>query len=792
MLGSMIKKDFTRNKAINITQWLFIFLSAFLMAAGSIIIIKSFGSIDGLFQIAKPPHFMQMHTGDINQEEIDAFSRSLDYVAGQQTSEMVNIDGASILLLTEREGRHHEATLSDSMMDNGFVVQNEQYDYLLNLKNEILRVTAGEIAVPIKYMKSNDLKIGDLLILSEGSFHKEFVITDFIRDAQMASSLASSTRFLVSEEDFREIRENIGRSEYLIEFMFTDIKKTKDFQKLYDESGLPSNGPAVTYTLFRMLNALGEGIKAVIIILVSLLLIFISAINLRFTILATMEDEIKEIGTMKAIGISPGDIRKLYRLKYVILSAGGCLLGYLAAILCSGLFTADMVLNYGHQALTAPDFIISMAAVAVVHMIVMYFCNKVLKKIRSITVVQALIEGSMNSKKHRRKGKSKEKLLPVAASQHLPINLFLSIRELVIRAKAWLLLLFVFALAACIMIIPANLYGTFRSTKFASYMGTAIRDIRMDLHSIDSLERKHEEIMNRLQSDDEISSFTAFATCRYEVYAEGAWDIIRVECGDHTDFNVSYISGKGPAKTGEIALSTLNAKKFAVSVGDTLRMRIDGAEAQYKICGIYQDVTNGGYTAKMDYDYDKDDVLWYTYYFDNAKGVPVDRKAAEYAATLSYAKVIPMEDYLTQTLGMVIDSLSQVVIVSIIIAVFITLLITVLFLKLHSAREYSQIANMKAMGFSVFDIRKQYLIKTCMVAVLGILSGVLISNTLGEALVNGVLSISGLGISRIEFTAQPFKAYVLYPAIVMITALSVTWVSSAAVKKYNIVQLIQE
>lgn len=56
------------------------------------------------------------------------------------------------------------------MMDNGFVIQNKHFDYLLNLNNEIIQVLPGEIAVPIKYMKSYDLEVGDRLILSDGSF----------------------------------------------------------------------------------------------------------------------------------------------------------------------------------------------------------------------------------------------------------------------------------------------------------------------------------------------------------------------------------------------------------------------------------------------------------------------------------------------------------------------------------------------------------------------------------------------------------------------------------------------
>ncbi len=675
MLGSMIKKDLKRNKAINITQWLFIFLSAFLMASGSIIIIKSFGSIDGLFEVAKPPHFMQMHTGVIDPDKLNAFVDDMEDVVSWQIAEMVNIDGSSIGLLRERDGSFDLVTLSDSMLDNGFVRQNQEFDYLLNLDNEVIRVSDGEIAVPIKYKKSNHLERGDKLILSEGSFYMEFIVTDFIRDAQMASSLASSTRFLVSDREYMQIREGIGRLEYLIEFLLTDKEQVDSFQKQYEEAGLPNNGTAVTYSLIRMLNALGEGMKAIMIILVSLLLIFIAVVNLRFTILATVEDEMKEIGTMKAIGLSNKDIQKLYRTKYMILSATGCLMGYVAALIFHGFFTADIELNYGKQELTMPDLIVSMIAVVLVHLIVIHFCKRVLKRLKHITVVQALITGDTEGRR-RKKRRHKERLLPLEVNRLLPTNLFLGIRELVLRAKTWLLLLLVAALATFILLIPTYLYHTICSPEFATYMGSAVSDIQINLQSVEGLQQKHEEIMGRLRSDEELSSFQVYANCRYEVYGEEGWQDMQVECGDYSDYKVAYLKGRGAEAAGEIGISILNAKKYSVGVGDSLRMRIDDKEAEYIICGIYQDVTNGGYTAKIRYDYEAEDVLKYTYAIDTVEGISVESKAKEYAEEFSYAKVLPMEDYLTQTLGMIIDPLSQVVIAAIAVAVFITLLIS--------------------------------------------------------------------------------------------------------------------
>ncbi len=75
---------------------------------------------------------------------------------------------------------------------------------------------------------------------------------------------------------------------------------------------------------------------------------------------------------------------------------------------------------------------------------------------------------------------------------------------------------------------------------------------------------------------------------------------------------------------------------------------------------------------------------------------------------------------------------------------------------------------------------------------IGILIGVLISGTLGEGLVGGLFNLMGFGLSRIQFTIRPLEAYLLYPLIISATAVSAAWICSAAVKRYNIVRMIQE
>ncbi len=63
------------------------------------------------------------------------------------------------------------------------------------------------------------------------------------------------------------------------------------------------NGPTVTYMFLKTMNAISDGIMIAVILLVSLLVVVIAFMSIRFTLLAKIEDDYREIGVMKAIGL---------------------------------------------------------------------------------------------------------------------------------------------------------------------------------------------------------------------------------------------------------------------------------------------------------------------------------------------------------------------------------------------------------------------------------------------------------------------------------------------------------
>lgn len=751
----MFQKQFKKNKVIHLTLLLFMILAAFLMSVASCVILQTSGSMENIFSIAKPPHFLQMHTGELDEEKVQEFADSVDYVSQSEIVEMVNIDGANIWY--EKKGSS-AVSMAESMLDNGFVKQTKYFDYLLDLDNNIVKQEDGEIGVPISYMEKYGLSIGDTITLTKGDFSKTYEIRNFLRDSQMASTMASSVRFLMSDHDFMELKEKVGEVEYILEFRLEDSGRAGEFQKLYEDSDMPVNGQGITYPLIKLVNSLASGLLAGAMILVSIILILLAAFNLRFTILAVLEEEIHEIGAMKAIGISNKDIKKMYLKNYRVLAVIGCIIGFLIGIVTNKLFTKSIRLVLGEQALGIKGVIVSMIAVLFVYWFMMHLCKKILKRIGNITVVQSLVYGETGTR----------------------------------RKKSWLLIVVVFFLATNIMLVPLNLIHTVQDKKFANNMGNADCDLGMELQTKDHIEENCAQIVSMLKNDAQIESYGVFSTNKYETLGEDGEEYIQVQWGDYTEFRIPCIEGRSPEKEGEIALSYLNQVKLGKNVGDSLEITMDHQRKEYKVTGIYQDLTSGGYTAKAFSNDEFKEVQNYTIYAKCTDKSDVKKLAEQYSEMFSFAKILPIEEYTSQTFGSVIDTFADAAYVCVVVAVFIGGLITALFLKLQSAKEYSEIATLRVLGFSSKDIIKQYMIKGFLASSLGILLGILWCNTGCGDMVGFALKFADSGIADFEFVTQPIFNFVICPLILVLTAMIVTYVCAREVKDYEIIKMLQE
>lgn len=775
MYQKMIKNDVRNSKLITSTILIFIMVSAMLTSLAASLTVNLFGAIDHMLVSSKSLHFMQMHTGDVNMEALQNFVMKNDSIDDYQVSEFLNIDAADIVI-----GKN---SLAGSIQDNGLSTQNQKFDYLLNLDGEVIDPKEGEIYVPIYYMKKGTLSLGDTVMIHGVSFQ----VTGFLRDSIMNAALVSSKRFLVSQADFEKVRQ-FGQMENLIEFRFKGTVSYPKFQSAYLDAGLPSNGPpAITFSQVKMINGITDGIMIAVLVLIGGLVIVVAFLCIRFTLLAKIEEDYKEIGVLKAIGMRVSQIKKLYLAKYGVVAGFACILGFLISLLLQGFFLQNIHLYMGKSNNSLLGILFGFLGTMIVYGFVMLYVNGVLRRIRKISASQAIRFGISQEKSKITKN------VQLSKSKIVSPNIFLGVKDVLSRKKLYITMLMVLIISSFLMIIPKNISSTIASERFITYMGMGICDANIGVMrtQVPNVFEKAKEITDKVANDKTVEKYATFTGMMLERKTEeGKIEKLRVTFGNFSIFPITYAKGVAPKSESEIALSILNAEDLGKTVGDEVVLMVDGVEKHLTISGIYSDVTNGGRTAQATFDIKSGDILSVDLAIKFNNSQMVKQMISQYRKQFSFAKVTGIDETIEQMLGTIRDSIQLSSIVAIGISLLLIVLVTVLFMKLLVTKDRSSIAILKALGFHNSEIKMQYLTRSILVMILGVAIGTILANTLGEMI--GIAIVSFFGAATFHFVINPWFVYIFSPLLIIGSIVVATILGISGISKLKISEYIKE
>ena len=642
------------------------------------------------------------------------------------------------------------------MQDNGLSCQSSLFDYLVDADNKVIYPSEGEVYVPVCYRKEYGIKSGDVMRIGK----EELIVAGFLRDSQMNSMMASSKRFLISEPDYERLRQ-LGSEEYLIEFRLKDGSDINDFATAYKDAGLPDNGPTITYPLIRMMNALSDGMMILVILLVSVVVLLISMLCIRYIILTQLEKDKTGIGMLKAVGISRRDIRKLYMSKYLILSVVGCMTGVIAAIITAKPVGAQMRELYGNAGNIGLIYALMILGALAAEGVILLSVSRLLHRTDRISAADALYgRGSFGKKKN-----------------------------------LWLPAMIITAAAMFMILVPQNMKSTIEAPEFVAYMGIGESHIRIDVRQTGNVRKIAGEVTEDIGHDNRVRDYVLMETGSYRtILQNGSLYDLMIENADHSRFPVRYTEGRYPENDREIALSVLNAEEMGVKLGDEIivcKEMKDGTaeEISCSVCGIYSDITNGGKTAKacMKDPDDATPVMWSIIYLSLADEDLTREWTNEYqdrySSFESGVKVTLIADYLKGTYGQTIRNISKATAVSSVMACFVLFIVMLLMIRLGVWRERNDSSLKKALGFTSSDIRMEYLKKTVTYILSGIVLGVFAGIVPGQSL--AALLLRSMGAYSFRFIIDPLTVFAAAPAMIAVSAVLAAILSLREVKRIH-------
>ena len=724
MLTRMLRADFRSSRVTSLLLICLMGLSALLAGTSAGVLGTLLTSMQSLSTAARMPDAVFMLT---EPADVEAFAATYDGVSDAHLQEMLTVGTGRLSFNGE--------PATDDTQESSLVTQNKSFDLLLDLNNERLDVQPGEIAVPLFHRELYDLEVGDTVT----AIGKDFTIVSFLRDSTMNPGLASSKRFLINEADYAELRPG-SQKEYLASFLFKKGTTASAVERAYRDAGYPQPTVVVTKQLFELMNTLSSGMLALTATAVSLLLLIIATLCLRFSFLTAAENDRPDIATMKAVGISARRINSLYLLKYSVLAGAACVLGYLGSLLVTPRLVESITLYNGHAG-GAMIWLLPAFAVLVVFGLLVGFVALLVRGIAKLTALEAFRPPQLTARAFRlRRG---------------PLHLQLGVIDVLARFRTYLLTLGVFIVSAFIIIVPLNVATTIKDESFVNYTGLVSADVHIVLRPSTDVRERFAAAQHTLASDAAVERQVGFVTGTFEMRGAEGWIFQPILTGDHAAFGQHYLQGAAPTGPGDIALSWALAQELGIGLHDSVPVRSSTWEDSLTVTGIYQDITNGGRTARglAILREHADDEIQHI--------LAVDVTGTPPTWDFGPARAYDADTFIDQSLGETRRQVALAAGVSAVAALALAALMTGLFTALLIARERADIALQARLGIAKRGIYTQYLTRMWILLSVGTIVGTLAANTLGPAIVSA--AARGLGVPHIEFVTSWPLAYLATP-----------------------------
>lgn len=783
MLKRMLKKDLMHRKSVNLILFLFITIATVFLASSvnNILVVSS--SVDYYMDYANIP--------DVNLVAVNSGEKEKIMKWIETEAPGVKDYGYQEMLSVEQKNLHRENGKKFNAEGLSLFLSEESSDYCKGFdpNGGALHLQDDEIGMPAFLMDKNDLKVGDKVRISLNGRDKTFTLKTVVKDAAFGNDMVGMSRIFMNSDMYKKFKKTGSEQTYALYFI--NVSSISEFTEAQNLQSFPSVLNTVSRSMYSMIYSF-DLILAALLILVGICMILIALLVLRFTLLFTMEEEYREIGIMKAIGLRDKAIRRLYLVKYTFLVSSGAFLGLLISVPISCIMVARVSVNMIMED-SGVNFFVNILCTLLIIFLVMLFCMNCTRKLSRITAISAIRGG------HSGESFAKASALYLFKQKYLRVPAYLGINDMLTHLKRYALLLVTFCISFVLITIPLNTINTMQSSEMASKF-TVNTDSAVYIKKIegkqDSAYRNSAQLKKGMQRveremkekgyDAELTASSIYFLPFHAPGKKGNTKIMSLQIqGRNTEY-LDYLEGSAPVLENEIAFSRLILEDNNWHIGDRIEADLNGETYKFIITGSYADYMQLGSSARLNAKLDLSKVDMFEYWNVNVD-MKTDKSQTELKDTLQ--KQFPDYEWYTaqeivdRNIGGIQESLSELLIPMTAMLCAVIMLITLLMEKLFIVREKGEIAMMKSIGFRNSSIRSWQVIRMILVALVSMLAAVPLSMLSNRFMLEPIFAIMG---ADVHIQIEPVQVYLIYPGVLLLGIICATIFATGQIKRIHI------
>ena len=779
MYLNILKKDLKRKKAMNVILLVFIILATMFVSSSVNNIISVTTALDDYLDMADAPDYLATTMNKNLAVDVKETVDSVPAVERYAEEKMLFLSPENFIFENE------DINISGG---TNLVHSDISMNYFLSDGSILETVKQGELYMTEGKAEALGVKIGDKLTIELNGVSCEVTLKDKIKDALFGSNQMSITRYIISEEDYNNLISPKDTESFyggsLVYIYSSDVEAAlSQIKPLIDNSVLTMDRAFMKFTYVFDMIVVG------LLLVVSLILIAVAFVVLRFTITFTLSEEFREIGVMKAIGISNFKIRGLYLIKYMGLSVIGAVIGLFLSFPFG-----EMLMSVSSQTIiignSNPLFINILCAVLVIAVILL-FCYGCTGKVKKLTPIDAIRSGQTGER-------FRKKSIMSLGKSKLGTTAFLALNDIVSSPKRYSIITLTFVLCLSLIFMLSNTVATMNSGSLSTTFGWADCDIYLDSKVIvecmldgghKKLERHLEDIEETLEEND------IPAKCYQEmmfnlpvVYGENESNVIIYHGTGTTMDMYEYTAGTAPQNTNEIAITRLSADKLKANIGDTVTIKTIDGDREYIITAFFQSMNQAGNGIRLHSDEEinyiqaNGGINTQIMFTDNPDSKEIQRRIDEIQRIFPDYENIQTCAEATADMLRVAETLAAVKSLVAILTIVLAALITVLMERSFIAKETGEIALMKAIGTRSSKIYAYHALRFAFVGIIAVVISEIFAMPLTHLCIDPIFKMMGMELA-VDYVTNPVELYLIFPLVILVTTTASAFLTSLYTRK---------
>ena len=782
----LIKANIRKDRNVLLAFLLILILSSLLLHTG--LFVGQYSSIyDEKAEKTHEADVLSYVTG--SDEEITSALRGVEEISDFSIQDMISPGSP-------------EVTINDSTeiieLDGATITRYGEYGAAepYRMIESDASITGAVVYLNSYYAKVNHIHVGD-------AFHIHFKVTGDldlkvagIFEALIGGNAYGWMEIMVDEDTFSGIK---ARAEET--FRITNMNANKKMVKIYVASGYTQNdtmkaatdafaASGIDYYIYeRDLAKAGyvavSDILSGLVTAFSVVVLAVCLIMIVFTINNNIDRDIKNIGALRAVGHTRGQIRAALVIEYVIIGMIGAVIGCAISY-----FTMPVLDDKVFQTITGVQWVLRfcpgttaliLLGIASAMTIVVFLSTIKLRNLHPATALR------FGLKEHS----FKKNYLPFSRSNG-NLNILLALKSMLQSQGQNIILLGVMSVVAFMIMFSGILFYNSKIDP-SEFMHLINGDNPDGYINVNTDTEETHRIMEQVRNIDGISqvygyNFTNISVDGNETFAFYTDKPEYLDCGVY--------EGESFMEANECVIGKVMAERLGVTIGDEIEVKNGNSSARFMITGYQQAVYNMGERLFMSEEGVKrlgvdPNYQIIRFRVSDPSVENVDRTLSAIEALLGdkCAATGNWYDEVHSGRGTEITAVALIVMIMVALNIAIILLVIKILLKTIFIKKEKEFGIKKAVGFTSKQLKLQLSLSllpvTLLASVIGSILGFVLVNPLLEAI------LSGFGMEKVNFLILPVLI-LLTIAVIGGLVFLMTYVMSGSIKRVSAYELISE